>query len=206
MEYNSQREKLLIPEYGRNLQKIVEVALNTADREKRTKIAHLVVEIMVQIHSTAKDSPELRHKLWDHLHIISDFKLDVDSPFPVPHEEVLTKRPNTLTYPKRDMRFSYYGKNVENIVKKVMELEDGEEKDANIKSIANYLKKTYLLWNRDSVDDNLIKRHLMELSDGEFVLTEEDQLISTYDLLGKPTKRKVVKTKKSSGGRDRKRS
>jgi hypothetical protein len=197
MEYNSQREHLTIPEYGRNLQKIVQVAVNTEDRDKRTQIAYLVVDIMAQLHSQVKDSPELRHKLWDHLHIISDFRLDVDSPFPPPDREVLTKDPNRLSYPKKDMRYSYYGKNIEVIIKKIAEDNDQENKAEIARIIGNHLKKSYLMWNRDSVDDNLIKKHLDDLSNGNLTLREEDQLISTYDLLGKPVKRKPVQKKKS---------
>jgi len=198
MEYNTQRDHLTIPEYGRNLQKIVQLAIKTEDRTKRTQIAYVIVDIMAQLHTDVKDSPELRHKLWDHLHIISDFKLDVESPYPLPDEEVLTKDPNRLSYPKRDMRYSYYGKNIENIIKKVVESNDEEHKTEISMAIANSLKKAYLMWNRDSVDDKLIKRHLNDLSDGNLTLSEDDQLISTYDLLGKPIKKKVQQKKKSN--------
>jgi len=198
MEYNTQRDHLTIPEYGRNLQKIVQLAIKNEDRVKRTQIAYVIVEIMAQLHTDVKDSPELRHKLWDHLHIISDFKLDVDGPYPPPDEEVLTKDPNRLSYPKRDMRYSYYGKNIENIINKIVESDDQEHNAEIAFSIANSLKKAYLMWNRDSVDDNLIKRHLKDLSNGKLTLSEEDQLISTYDLLGKPVKKKVPQKKKSN--------
>jgi hypothetical protein len=198
MEYNTQRDHLTIPEYGRNLQKIVQLAIKTEDRDKRTQIAFVIVEIMAQLHTEVKDSPELRHKLWDHLHIISDFKLDVDCPYPLPDEEVLTKNPNRLSYPKRDMRYSYYGKNIENIINKIVEANDEEHQAEISMAIANSLKKAYLMWNRDSVDDNLIKRHLKDLSNVNLTLTEEDQLISTYDLLGKPVKKKVIQKKKSN--------
>lgn len=201
MDYNTHRDHLIIPEYGRNLQKIVRLAIQTEDRDKRTKIAFMIVDIMAQLHSQVKDSPELRHKLWDHLHLISEFKLDVDSPFPPPDREVLTKNPNRLSYPKRDMRYSYYGKNIELIIKKIEEVNDDENKAEIALAIGNNLKKTYLMWNRDSVDDKLIKRHLDDLSNGNLTLKEEDQLISTYDLLGKPVKKKVTQKKKSSNRR-----
>ncbi|MCF8365887.1 MAG: DUF4290 domain-containing protein [Bacteroidales bacterium] len=201
MEYNTQRNHLIIPEYGRNLQKIVQVAIKTEDRNKRTQIAYFIVDIMAQLHTQAKDSPELRHKLWDHLHIIADFKLDVESPFPPPDREVLTKNPNRLSYPKRDMRYSYYGKNIEIIINKIIDEKDEEHKAEIALNIANNLKKAYLMWNRDSVDDNLIKRHLNDLSQGHLTLKEDDQLISTYELLGKPVKKKVIQKKKSSNRR-----
>jgi len=201
MEYNSQRDHLTIPEYGRNLQKIVQVAINTEDRNKRSQIANLIVDIMAQLHAQAKDSPELRHKLWDHLHIISNFQLDVDSPYPQPNREVLTKDPNRLSYPKRDMRYSYYGKNIEAIIKKVSDQDHGDDQLEVAKSIANQLKKAYLTWNRDSVDDALIKRHLKDLSDDKLTLSIDEQLISTHDLLGKPVKKKIVQKKKPSNRR-----
>lgn len=195
MEYNTQREHLTIPEYGRNLQKIVQVAINTDDRDKRTQIAYLIVDIMAQLHAKAKDSPELRHKLWDHLHIMADFQLDVDGAFPPPDREVLTKDPERLNYPKKDMRYSYYGKNIEMIVNKITEKEDIKDRKEISKLIANHLKKAYLTWNRDSVDDNLIKRHLADLSNGSLTLTEEDQLINTYEVVGKPRKKQNQKKK-----------
>lgn len=201
MEYNTQREHLIIPEYGRNLQKIVQVAINTEDRDKRTQIAYLIVDIMAQLHTNVKDSPELRHKLWDHLHIISDFRLDVDGPFPPPDKEVLTKNPDRLNYPKKDMRYSYYGKNIEMIIDKISQNENIEDKRAVAKAIANHLKKAYLTWNRDSVDDNLIKKHLADLSHGDLTLTEEDQLINTYEVVSKPRKKQNHK-KKQKGKRN----
>ena len=197
MEYNTQRDHLIIPEYGRNLQKIVRLAINTEDREKRTRIAHHIVGIMAQLHSQSKDSEELNHKLWDHLHIISNFKLDVDAPYPPPDEEVLTKNPNRLSYPKRDMRYIYYGKNIEAIIDKVSSQDHGEEKQKVAKFIANQLKAAYLMWNRDSVDDGLIKKHLQDLSHGELTLTDNEYLTSTHELLGKPVKRKIAQKKKS---------
>lgn len=183
LEYNTQRGQLPLPEYGRNLQKMVDKVVKTEDREKRTRYAHQLIEIMIQLHSTAKDSPELRHKLWDHLHIMSDFKLDIDSPFPVPDREVLTKPPRRLSYPKRSMKYSYYGRNIQMIIEKACEMEDGPEKESLTKSIANQLKKSYLIWNRDSVDDSLIAQHLTELSNHRLKIAEDLQLKHTNEIL-----------------------
>jgi len=194
MEYNTQRDHLIIPEYGRNLQKIVNYAIKIEDRNKRTQMAHLVVDIMAQLHSQVKDSPELRHKLWDHLHIIANFKLDVDSPFPTPDREVLTKSPNTLSYPKKDMRYRYYGKNMEGIIKAAIEEHGEEDREKLSLAVANILKKYYLTWNRDSVDDGLIKKHLDDLSDGVLKLSDNDMLTSTVELVGKP--KRIIPQKK----------
>ncbi|HZK07881.1 MAG TPA: DUF4290 domain-containing protein [Bacteroidales bacterium] len=194
MEYNSQREHIIIPEYGRNLQKIVEIVVNTEDRTKRTQLAHVVVDIMANIHSQQKDSPELRQRLWDHLHIVSGFRLDVDSPFPVPDREVLTKAPQNLEYPRKNMRFIYYGKNIENIIGEVAEYPDGDDKKELVKNIANHLKKSYLTWNRDSVDDGLIKKHFDELSEGKLELDSNYQFTSTNELLGTKPRKKSTKS------------
>jgi hypothetical protein len=197
MEYNTQRDQLTIPEYGRNLQKIVKYATGVEDRDKRTQIAHLVVDIMAQLHSQVKDSPELRHKLWDHLHIIADFKLDVDSPFPMPDKEVLTKSPNTLSYPKKDMKYRYYGKNMEGIIETAVEEHGEEDREKLALAIANILKKYYLTWNRDSVDDELIKKHLDDLSGGKLKVSDGHELTSTVSLIGRPKKNLPQKKKTS---------
>jgi hypothetical protein len=194
MEYNSQRESIIIPEYGRNLQKIVEIVVNTEDRAKRTQLAHAVVDIMANIHSQVKDSPELRQRLWDHLYIISRFRLDVDSPYPMPDVEVLSKAPERLNYPRKNMRFSFYGKNIENIITEITTYPDGDDKNELVENIANHLKKSYLTWNRDSVDDELIKKHFDELSQGKLELASDYHFTSTNELLGTKPRKKTTKT------------
>ncbi|MBE0639761.1 MAG: DUF4290 domain-containing protein [Bacteroidales bacterium] len=197
LEYNTQRTQLPLPEYGRNLQKMVDKVVKTEDKEKRTRYAHQLIEIMVQLHTTAKDSPELRHKLWDHLHIMSDFKLDIDSPFPVPDREVLTKAPRRISYPKRSMKYSYYGRNIQMIIEKACEMEEGPDKEELTKSIANQLKKSYLIWNRDSVDDSLIAQHLTELSNNRLRISEALQLKHTNEILSQQGTKKKPKPKSS---------
>ncbi|HPE33496.1 MAG TPA: DUF4290 domain-containing protein [Bacteroidales bacterium] len=202
LEYNTQRPQLPLPEYGRNLHKMVDRVVKTNDREKRTQYAHQLIEIMVQLHATAKDSPELRHKLWDHLFIMSDFKLDVDSPFPVPDRQVLTKSPKHLSYPKGAMKYNYYGRNIQEIIEKVAEMEDGTEKETLIKNIANQLKKSYLIWNRDSVDDTVIAKHLEEMSKNRLRISEDLQLKHTNEILNQQgVKKKPKRSSKSQGQR-----
>lgn len=197
MEYNTQREKLLIPEYGRNLQKIIEKAVRISDRDKRTQMAYLIVDIMAQIHSSqVKDSGDLRHKLWDHLHIMADFELDVDSPYPIPDREVLYKKPNRLEYPKGQIKYNYYGRNIQSLIEEASNYEDGPEKEALVKNIANNMKKAYLTWNRDSVDDDLITKHLAELSNNSLHLPEDEQLTATHEILGQTRKKKQQKGQK----------
>lgn len=204
LEYNTQRGKLPLPEYGRNLQKMVDKVVKVDNTEKRTRYAHQLIEIMVQLHTTAKDSPELRHKLWDHLHIMSDFKLNVESPFPVPDREVLTKLPRRLDYPKRSSKYSYYGRNIQLIIEKACEMEEGTEKEAMTKSIANQLKKSYLIWNRDSVDDSLIAQHLAELSNNRLRISEALQLKHTNEILSQAGTKKKPKPKSQKNQQRRK--
>ncbi len=182
MEYNTQRKRLVISEYGRNLQQMIEHILTVPERDKRTQYAYAIVDIMAQMHNQ-KESQEFRVKLWDHLYIMSDFKLDVDSPFKMPDPESLAKKPDILSYPKGGIRFHHYGRNIQLIIQKVIDIEDGPEKEAIVKLIANHLKKSYLNWNRESVDDDLITKHLAELSQGKLELAEDHQLNTTSDIL-----------------------
>jgi hypothetical protein len=192
MEYNTTRDKLLISEYGRNVQKLVNLALEIKDRELRTKFVKNIVQIMGQINPAVRDSGDFRHKLWDHIHIISDFKLDVDAPYPAPSREVLEAKPEKLPYSDNNIRFKIYGANIEKIIKKASLFDDGPEKDALVHAIANHLKKSYLSWNRESVDDDQIFEHLNSLSNGRLALKEELRLHSTNEILLRNKKKKVV--------------
>ncbi|MDZ7741485.1 MAG: DUF4290 domain-containing protein [Bacteroidota bacterium] len=185
MEYNSTRDKLIIPEYGRNIQKLIKYTIGVEDRQKRTVMAHLIVDIMSQTVPASRDSGDYKRKLWDHMYIISDFKLDVDGPYPPPPEDILTEKPKRLPYSHGEIRFPHYGKNLEDMIRKAVEFEEGEEKKALIITIANHMKKSYLNWNRDSVNDNMIKDHLELLSNGKIKLGENVELNSTSDILSK---------------------
>ncbi|MFA8449469.1 MAG: DUF4290 domain-containing protein [Bacteroidales bacterium] len=188
MDYNTQRNHLVIPEYGRNIQQLVEFALTIEDRGERTRIAYFIVNIMAQMHPSVKESGDYRHKLWDHLHIISDFKLDVESPFEKPNQDELYSKPERLPYGTRRIRFRHYGKNLISMIQKAKEFEEGEEKNALIQVIANHMKKSYLTWNRDSVNDELILKHLEVLSDEE-LNADHVRLHSTSDILKKNKKK-----------------
>lgn len=183
MDYNSTREKLIIPEYGRNVQQMAAYVVSIEDREKRTNLAKVLIGVMAQLHPENKDTADYKQKLWDHLYIISGFKLDVDGPYPTPSPDIIEKKPKTIPYPQNNIRFRPYGKNIENIIKKACDFEDGPEKDALVKNIANHLKKSYLNWNRDSVNDELITSHLDELSHGKLKLSDDARLAHTNDLL-----------------------
>jgi hypothetical protein len=199
MEYNTTRNKLNISEYGRNVQKLVNLAKTIEDREQRTKFAKVIVGIMGQINPTIRDSGDFKHKLWDHLFIIADFDLDVDAPYPMPSEEVLTRKPTRLSYGGRNIRYRMYGSNITKIIEKAMEFEEGPEKDALIHAIANHLKKSYLSWNRESVDDEQIFEHLETLSKGNLKLKDELKLNTTNEILSRNKKKKTTQDKPVKG-------
>ena len=190
MEYNSGRPNLILPEYGRNIQKMVEFALSVEDREKRTNIAKTIVSIMAQLNPQVRESADYKQKLWDQLYIISDFALDVDAPYAKPEPEVLLAKPAQISYSTHDLKFGHYGKNIQNIIEKVAEMEESPEKEAMVNSIANHLKKAFLTWNRDSVADEVIYDHLNKLSSGKLKLSEDAKLQHTSELIGKPIQKK----------------
>jgi len=197
MDYNTSRKKLLLAEYGRNVQNMVEFALTIEDREKRNRVAKTIVQVMSQLNPGVVENNDYWQKLWDQLYIISGFKLDIDSPYPKPTEEVLNLKSEKLKYRDKDFRYGHYGKNIEKIIKKASDIEDGAEKAVFVEAIANHLKKTYLTWNRDSVSDELIYEHLDKLSAGKLKLSDETQLQNTNDILARTAvkKKKFVRPK-----------
>lgn len=205
MEYNTSRNRLVIPEYGRNVQKMVEYAISLEDREKRNELANQIVKIMTQMHIKAGYYGDYTHKIWDHLFIISDFNLDVDSPYPLPDREKVQTKPIPIEYSDTRIKYKTYGKNLEKIIQKAIEFEEGEEKDALIRLIANNLKKAYLNWNRASVDDAQIIEDLNRMSDGKLVLPVGYEFPSTHELIGRKTTSSKDNQKGSSvKGRDNK--
>ena len=198
MEYNTTRKNLLIPEYGRNVQKMIAWAMEEKDKNERTKIAYLIVDIMARINPNVYDTSDYRHKLWDHLFLISDFQLDVDAPFDMPEKEKLEEKPKRLNYSDRDIRFKHYGSNIVKMLEKVEDFEDGPDKKALIDYLANHLKKSYLLWNRNSVNDELIKDHISLLSKNK-ISSEQYELQSTSEILAKTRKRRAVSNTNLNG-------
>lgn len=178
LEYNSERSKLIIPEYGRHLQKMVEHAVSIEDEEERNKVAKSIIAVMGNMNPHLRDVPDFQHKLWDQLFIISDFKLDVDSPFPKPSRELLEEHPDPMGYPQNFPKYRFYGNNIKRMIDEAVKWEDGELKDALIFAIANHMKKSYLNWNRETVDDDVIFNHLKELSDGKINLKSSEEDLS----------------------------
>lgn len=184
LEYNAERSHLIIPEYGRHLQKLIEQAVAIEDNEERNKAAKYIIQVMGSLNPHLRDVLDFQHKLWDQLFIMSDFKLDVDSPYPIPSREVLQLKPDVLQYPQNFPKYRYYGNNIKYMIDVANKWEDGDMKNALVKVIANHMKKSYLSWNKDTVKDDVIFEHLYELSDGKLnMLQSPEELISTTDLL-----------------------
>jgi Domain of unknown function (DUF4290) len=197
MEYNTQREELVMSEYGRNLQNLVEFACTIEDKEKRTEAAHYIVNVMSNIIPQTKEQTDYKHKLWDYLYYISDFKINVEGPFSPPAQKTEIPRPDTLEYKNKDIQFRFYGRNLEAMILKAGEIEDEEEKEVASRSIANHMKKMYLTWNKEGVSDDMIIQHMALLSNGKLVLDISDKsLIHASELIIKKENPKTKQTSK----------
>ena len=188
MEYNTQKKKLLLPEYGRNIQKMVDYLLTIEDREERTRAAKTVIDVMGNLYPHLRDVPDFRHKLWDHLAIMSEFKLDIDTPYPLPSLSKLQEKPERLPYSSNHIKYKHYGKLVEKLIDKIKELEDPEQKRALIVLTANHMKKSFLTWNKDSVEDEQIYNDINTLCGCTVILPEGMTLSNPKDLLQKKSK------------------
>jgi hypothetical protein len=171
MEYNTTRNHLAIREYGRHIQKMIEYLLTIEDPEKRQRNAQTVIELMGFLNPHLKNVEDFRHKLWDHLFLISDFKLEVKSPYPIPTRETLKSKPEPLKYPKRHPRFSHLGKNLELVIDKALKEQDPDKKLGFANAIAYYMKLAYNNWHKEIVHDDAIQSELTNLTDGQLTFT-----------------------------------
>ena len=176
MEYNTTRPQLHMPEYGRIIQQLVERCKELPTKEERNEMAVAIVDFMGQRNPQLRDEENYKHKLWDHLFILSNYDLDVDSPYPFPTVEELNEKPKKMEYPKLQGDFKFYGKSILQLIDKAIELEAGDEKDALIQVIANNMKKSYNVYNKEHVQDEVIFRHLKDLSENRLDLTGLDSL------------------------------
>ena len=184
LEYNSQRSHLIIPEYGRHLQKLIDQATAIEDRDVRNKAAKYIISVMGSLNPHLRDVLDFQHKLWDQLFIMSDFRLDVDSPYPIPSKDILTQKPERLKYPQNFPKYRFYGNNIKYMIDVANSWEESDLKNALVLVIANHMKKSYLSWNKDTVADEVIFGHLSELSDGKLNLSNSnEELLNTYDLM-----------------------
>lgn len=174
--YNTERVKLYIPEYGRNVQKMVDYIKTIEDRQKRNEQARAVIKVMEILNPAVHLQDDYEHKLWDHLFIISGFDLDVDAPYPMPAPESMNEKPLPVEIQKKPVKATHYGRNIENMLEHIALQEDGPMKDAMIKTLATYMKQQYLIWNKDTVTDQTIFQDIERLSEGKVKVPEGLQL------------------------------
>jgi len=197
LQYNTEREHLIIPEYGRHMQKMINYAKTRETKEERNKLANAIIAVMGNLQPHLRDVPDFQHKLWDQLYIMSDFGLDADFPFEKPLREVLEARPEPLKYPQNYPKYRFYGNNIKTMIDVANTWEEGEMKEALVYTIANHMKKCFLNWNKDTVEDSLIFRHLFELSDGKIDLKNSEEDLSDSTSLMRSKKNYTSNTKKA---------
>lgn len=207
LEYNSERSNLIIPEYGRHIQKLVNHCVSLEDKDERNKMAKAIVNVMGNLQPHLRDVPDFKHKLWDQLFIMSDFKLEAESPYPQPSREELSEKPESLPYPKTASKYRFYGNNIQTMIDVANSWEDGEEREGLTYVIANHMKKCYLNWNKDTVEDAVIFTHLFELSEGKIDLRENgDKLAESSTLIRKRSNHKNQRNHKNNNKNYRKKS
>ena len=178
LEYNSDREDLIIPEYGRHIHKMVNQAIECNNRDERNNMAKAIIGVMGNLNPHLRDVPDFQHKLWDQLFIMSQFQLDVDSPYPKPSKEIFEQKPEKLNYPQNHPKYRFYGNNIKKMIDVAVSWEDGEMKSQLVYVIANHMKKCFLNWNKDTVEDSVIYEHLFELSNSKIFLDSSSPALS----------------------------
>ncbi|MGB0895710.1 MAG: DUF4290 domain-containing protein [Flavobacteriaceae bacterium] len=207
IEYNTERNKLIIPEYGRHIQKMVDHAVSIENAEERNKIAKAIIDVMGNMNPHLRDVADFKHKLWDQLFIISNFELDVESPFEKPSREELSAKPERLPYPQNFPKYRFYGNNIKRMIDVALRWEEGDLKQALIVTIANHMKKCFLSWNKDTVEDAVIFNHLYELSNGGIDITAKDlELTDSNVLLKSKGRSNTNKGSKHSSNRNNNRN
>ena len=190
LEYNTERTGLIIPEYGRHIQKMVDQAVGCPDKKERNKMAKAIIGVMGNLNPHLRDVPDFQHKLWDQLFIMSGFNLDVDSPFPKPSKEIFEEKPEKLNYPQNHPKYRFYGNNIKKMIDVATNWDEGEMKKELIYVIANHMKKCFLKWNKDSVDDVIIFNHILELSNGKIKIDKNSKpLTDSKDLISLSAKK-----------------
>ncbi|WP_297890555.1 DUF4290 domain-containing protein [uncultured Capnocytophaga sp.] len=175
LEYNTERPHLHIPEYGRHIQKMIEKAVLLEDRDERNRTARSIIAVMGNLFPHLRDVPDFQHKLWDQLFIMSGFQLDVDSPYEKPTPSTLHKHPDRLEYPQHQLKYRFYGNIILRLINTCVKWEKGDLREALEYSIANHMKKCFLTWNKEAVDDSVVFEHLYELSNGQIDLRKKKE-------------------------------
>lgn len=203
MIYNSDRTKLKIPEYGRHVQQMVDYCLTIEDRAKRTKTARSIIDVMGNLNPHLRDVDDFKSKLWDQLHIMSDFKMEIDMPYKIPTKEELFQKPQSLSYPHINQKYRFYGKNLLKMIQLLKEVpKELQEKNAVL--LANYMKKSYLIWNKDTVDDSTIFSHLYEILDGHIDLRNKNITLQNFNYKSNNSQNFYPKKKKKPKNKIRK--
>ena len=197
MKYNTQEKRLPLPEYGRSVQNMIDYAVTIKDRSERQRCANTIITIMGNMFTHLRDVPDFKHKLWDHLAIMSDFKLDIDYPYEIVRKESLSSKPERLTYNLNRIHFRHYGRNLEAIIRKAADMPEGDERDALINLLANNMKKNYYAWNKDNTDEDKIIEDLRLLSDGKIDLKRGD--IKFFDQRNNNNNRKFAQKNAQNG-------
>ena len=185
-DYNTQREKLIMPEYGRHIQKMIEYVAAIEDREKRNEQVRAVVAVMGILNPQLRDLSDFRHKLWDHVQIISDFKIEIDSPYPIPTQETFSTKPNPVPLNNVPLKVAHYGRNIQNMVDMVADRPDNDTKRGMILVLANHMRQQYLIWNKESVSEEIIFRDIVELSGGRLVIPKDMHLSTAMPVHSPP--------------------
>ncbi len=197
MEYSTQKSKLVMPEYGRNVQQMLDYALTIEDREERTRCAHTIVHIMGNFFPYLREVPDFKRKLWDHVAIMTDFKLDIDYPYEVTRRTDLQAKPERVEYRGSKIRYTHYGRILEEMIEKVADMPEGDERQTAIFMIANQMKKSFMSWNKETVDDRKIYDDLRELSNGKINVSDDSfKLVETRDAFPFYVNKKNKKPKK----------
>ena len=195
MQYNTSQKKMALPEYGRSVQNMVDHALTIEDREERQLCANTIVEVMGNMFPHLRDIPDFKHKLWDHLAMMADFKLDIDYPYEIVQKELLDKKPAKVPYQQTYIKYRHYGKTIERLIEEAIKLPEGDEKNNLVALICNHMRQAFSTWNNNSVDEEKIAADLLELSNGKLSETEEvrklmEERMNRYGRRGRSTSRR----------------
>ena len=202
-DYNTQRKRMALPEYGRNVLKMIEHVKTIKDPEERNQAARTIIQIMGNLNPNLREVTDFRHKLWDHIMIIADFDLDVDSPYPAPDRKKLNSKPNKVPYHNGEIKYSHYGCIIPAMIEAAAKMKDGEEKDYLTSLILNQMKKDYVTWNKSTVADEVIIRDLIEISGNRLKVPENYKMPDVRDLIAQTKGKTQGKHQGRSQGRSK---
>jgi hypothetical protein len=203
-EYNTQRKKLVLPEYGRHIQKMIQYVADIKDRNKRNEQILALISVMGDLNPHLRDVNDFKHKLWDHVQIIADFEIDIDSPYPIPSRESFQEKPAKLPYPTTPVRIMHYGRNIQNMIDTISARPESEDNDALVVTVGNFMKREYLIWNKESVTDELIFRDIATLSKGRIHIKPEMRLADIQNEVLQELNSRYAKSSSGSGKKKKK--